>query len=220
MGEMKAFDCFQCPACSPHQKAVAIDGNRKLYRFRKQEGNTDKALFHGVFVAPDDEVANFVDTIRAVTTHKSGRGSCGNTAARETSQKSRARLDEEGLEIAVCRHGFLQGALNMCRGEIFAYPLFLHRKLRADFVCTDIACKYWPYLCRVGDARADIKELSEKTKPFLSVMHAKAHSLKCEIKWGGMNQIGAGKTLGEEVEQVNSYMSRVGFTTKHMTKAG
>ncbi|XP_059201627.1 uncharacterized protein LOC131981368 [Centropristis striata] len=57
-------------------------------------------------------------------------------------------------------------------------------------------------------------------RPFLSVMHAKAHTWKCEIKWGGAFQDGAGSTVGEEVEQVNSFLSRAAITTKYMSKAG
>ncbi|XP_041841216.1 uncharacterized protein LOC121639787 [Melanotaenia boesemani] len=38
-------------------------------------------------------------------------------------------------------------------------------------------------------------------RPFLSIMHAKAHSWMCELQWGGRNQEGAGTTIGEEVEQ-------------------
>ncbi|KAI4799985.1 hypothetical protein KUCAC02_016523 [Chaenocephalus aceratus] len=45
----------------------------------------------------------------------SGRGVCGGewSAARETSKRSTSKLDEEGLELAVCRHGVLLSALNM-----------------------------------------------------------------------------------------------------------
>ncbi|XP_016418471.1 uncharacterized protein LOC107748254 isoform X2 [Sinocyclocheilus rhinocerous] len=56
-------------------------------------------------------------------------------------------------------------------------------------------------------------------RPVLSVMHAKAHSTKCEIIWSGKNQEGAGTTAGEEVEMVNSYLSRCALTTKYMTKS-
>lgn len=40
------------------------------------------------------------------------------------------------------------------------------------------------------------------------------------VQWGGKNQTGAGTTIGEEVEQVNSFLSRVALTTKYMSKAG
>ncbi|KAJ4921193.1 hypothetical protein JOQ06_022303 [Pogonophryne albipinna] len=81
--------------------------------------------------ARDEDVLRFVDYIHTTTKHVSGRGVCGGqwSAARETSQKSASKLDEEGLELAVCRHGVLLCALNMYRGEIFAYPLYLQTKL-------------------------------------------------------------------------------------------
>ncbi|KAK5923137.1 hypothetical protein CgunFtcFv8_000134 [Champsocephalus gunnari] len=53
-------------------------------------------------------------------------------------------------------------------------------------------------------------------QPFLSVMQAKAHSTKCEIVWSGRNLEGAGLTAGEEVEMVNSFLSRC---AKYMTKS-
>ncbi|XP_076601055.1 uncharacterized protein LOC143329167 isoform X2 [Chaetodon auriga] len=125
------------------------------------------------------------------------------------------------MEVAVCRHGFLLKALNMYRGEIFAYPLYLQKELmpaKPQFFAMDVACKYWPYLEKAASALPALQELT-KMKPFLSVMHARAHATKCEIKWSGRNQEGAGTTAGEEVEQVNSYLSRCALTTKYMSKA-
>lgn len=105
------------------------------------------------------------------------------SAARETARRA-SKLDEEGLEVAVCRHGVLLKALNMYRGEIFAYPLYLQKELQAatkgQFYCTDIACKYWPYLEKVAVSMLDLRPLLQM-KPFLSIMHAKAHSTKCEV---------------------------------------
>ncbi|KAK5889880.1 hypothetical protein CesoFtcFv8_013458 [Champsocephalus esox] len=54
-------------------------------------------------------------------------------------------------------------------------------------------------------------------RPFLSIMHA--HSWLCELRWGGRNQKGAGNTIGEEVEQVNSFLSRAAICSKYMSKA-
>ncbi|KAF3837653.1 hypothetical protein F7725_009421 [Dissostichus mawsoni] len=178
---------FVCPACTPEMLAVSADGKRKLYRFRRSGSSDDSAFFNGLFVA-EDSVAH---------------GDSQWTAARETSRRA-SKLDEEGMEVAVCRHGFLLKALNMYRGEIFAYPLYLQKELmpaKAKFFAMDVA------------------ELTTM-KPFLSVMHARAHATKCEIKWSGKNQEGAGMTAGEEVEQVNSYLSRCALTTKYMSKAG
>jgi len=41
-----------------------------------------------------------------------------------------------------------------------------------------------------------------------------------QVRWGGRNQDGAGNTVGEEVEQVNSFLSRAALTKKYMTKSG
>ncbi|XDV25667.1 hypothetical protein PO909_029546 [Leuciscus waleckii] len=212
---------FDCPACSPFMLAVAVDGNRKMYRFKR--GDEDHGLFKGVFVCEDDDVSKFVDYINEKTKHSVGKGVCGTsqwTAARESVPKKVNKLDEEGMEVAVCRHGVLLRSLNMMRGEIFAYPMYLQKEMtprNVQFMCTDVICKYWLYLQRVVNDCPELSPLLDM-KPFLSVMHAKAHSWKCEIKWGGRNQDGAGTTLGEEVEQVNSFLSRTAICSKYMTK--
>ncbi|CAL8406585.1 unnamed protein product [Arctogadus glacialis] len=215
---------FTCPACSPDMLAVSVDGNRKHYRFKNASRAEEQAIFDGVFIAKDDDVTTFVNYIHTTTKHVSGRGVCGGewSAARETSQKSASKLDEEGLELAVCRHGVLLCALNMFRGEIFAYPLYIQQKLAnltPTFYCMDVTCKYWPYLNKVARSCPELQHLLSM-KPFLSVFHAKAHDYKCDVKWSGAYQEGAGLTLGEEVEQVNAFLSRIAVTTKHMSKAG
>ncbi|XP_046907037.1 uncharacterized protein LOC124488473 isoform X2 [Hypomesus transpacificus] len=150
-----------------------------------------------------------------------GKAMCGDTqwnAARETSKRAN-KLDEEGVEIAVCRHGFLLKGLNMYRGEIFAYPMFLQKEFQsATFLAMDVTCRYVPYLTKVSEALTHLQPLQEM-RHCLSVMHAKAHDTKCEILWTARNQEGAGTTLGEEVEQVNSFLSRCALTTKYMAKS-
>ncbi|KAL1268658.1 hypothetical protein QQF64_034021 [Cirrhinus molitorella] len=56
------------------------------------------------------------------------------TAARETSKQAN-KVDEEGVEIAVCRHGFL---LKEFQG--------------ATFLAMDVTCHYVPYLEKVSEA--------------------------------------------------------------------
>ena len=88
------------------------------------------------------------------------------------------------MEGAVCRHGILFKALNMFRGEIFAYPLFLQKELamayKIQFICTDIMCKYYPYLQKVCKSFRELVPLLQN-RPFLFVMSAKGHSGKCEV---------------------------------------
>ncbi|XP_039862225.1 uncharacterized protein LOC120717989 [Simochromis diagramma] len=220
--------CFSCPACTPDMLAVSIDGNHKLYRFQSNASTSEQGNFEGVFIEKDEEVAEFVKYIQRHTNDVPGKGLCGSsswTAAKESTKKSTGKLDEEGMEIAVCLLLVLLAALNMFRGEIFAYPLFLQRKSAASvpghitFLCADVACKYFPYLTSVAQQCPELRNLLSM-RPFLSVMHAKAHTWICEIKWGGAFQDGAGSTVGEEVEQVNSFLSRAAITTKYMSKAG
>ncbi|KAF4101009.1 hypothetical protein G5714_019205 [Onychostoma macrolepis] len=45
------------------------------------------------------------------------------------------------------------------------------------------------------------------------------HGTTGHLKWGGRNQEGAGTTIGEEVEQVNSFLSRAAICSKYMSKA-
>ncbi|XP_062414077.1 uncharacterized protein LOC134122785 isoform X1 [Pungitius pungitius] len=219
---MSLVQHFQCPACTPSMLAVAVDGNRKLYRFKSQPG--PNGFFDGVFLAKDAEVSSFVDYIHGTTKHNPAKARCGAgqwVAARESASKSASKLDEEGVEVAVCRHGVLLKGLNMFRGEIFAYPLYLQKQLNSQTVkyfCSDVVCKYWPYLERVVRFCPELQDLLNM-RPFLSIMHAKAHSWTCELKWGGRNQEGAGTTLGEEVEQVNSFLSRAALCSKFMAKA-
>ena len=104
-------------------------------------------------------------------------------AARESSNKSASKVDEEGVEVAVCRHGILLKGLNMFRGEIFAYPLYLQKQLyshNVQFFCSDVVCKYWTYLQRVVGHCPEFQDLLNMC-PFLSIMHAKAHSWMCEV---------------------------------------
>ncbi|XP_056144681.1 uncharacterized protein LOC130120088 [Lampris incognitus] len=124
---------FTCLACTPEMVAVAADGNRKLYRFKRSSGFENTAFFEGLFLAKDSKVSAFVDTIRTAVKSMQGKATCGASqwaAARETSRRA-SKLDEEGVEVAVCRHGYLLKGLNMYRGDIFAYPLYLQREIQA-----------------------------------------------------------------------------------------
>lgn len=74
----------------------------------------------------------------------------------------------------------------------------------------DIVCKYWKWAKKAGGVEGS------GMKPALSVMHAKAHNWTCQVIWRGRLQEGSACSTGEEVEQINSYMSRCGNTTKYM----
>ena len=105
---------------------------------------------------------------------------CGGswTAARNVSRKN-GSLDETGLEVATCRHQVGQKALNMMQGELYCYPLYLMKNFMVpngvEYAFADVMCKLWKFVQRVDP------EVASKIKPALSVMHAKGHSLKCQV---------------------------------------
>ncbi|XP_051951403.1 uncharacterized protein LOC127621730 [Xyrauchen texanus] len=74
-----------------------------------------------------------------------------------------------------------------------------------------------------GPPESSLQELKIISPGFSRQAFAKLleHRTKCggRINWSGRNQEGAGTTAGEEVEQVNSYLSRCALTTKYMSKA-
>ncbi|XP_067222561.1 uncharacterized protein [Chanodichthys erythropterus] len=79
----------------------------------------EQAIFEGIFIAKDEDVTRFVDHIHSTTKHVGGRGVCGGewSAARETSQRSASKVDEEGLELAVKWSGAYQDGAGLTLGE-------------------------------------------------------------------------------------------------------
>lgn len=79
-------------------------------------------------------------------------------------------------------------ALNMYQGEIYAYPLTLQWVISQDystmkFICQDAICKYFPWMMKVLDKPINIPGIDalRQCKPFLSVMHGKAHNWSCQV---------------------------------------
>eukprot|EP00794_Sanderia_malayensis_P014430 gene14430-15935_t len=145
---------------------------------------------------------------------------CGTSTWKAASNKTRkfTKLDETGLEVASCRHRIAQKAVNMFRGEIFGYAYYIQKNFFAhrhlSYVYSDVACKYSKWLKKV-DA-----DLLSNTECVLGMMHAKGHPPECEILFGGLWSNGSGYTAGEEDEQIFSYLSRIGSTTKYMLPEG
>eukprot|EP00794_Sanderia_malayensis_P012451 gene12451-13738_t len=145
---------------------------------------------------------------------------CGTSTWKAASNKTRkfTKLDETGLEVASCRHRIAQKAVNMFRGEIFGYAYYIQKNFFAhghlSYVYSDVACKYSKWLKKV-DA-----DLLSNTECVLGMMHTKGHPPECEILFGGLWSNGSGYTAGEEDEQIFSYLSRIGSTTKYMLPEG
>ncbi|CAM4511860.1 unnamed protein product [Leuciscus chuanchicus] len=81
--------------------AVSLDGNRKMYRFNRN-GINENPYFDGTFFAKNEEVAEFLQTIRDKIKTSPGRPICGNShfkAGSESNKKSQSKLDDEGLTV-------------------------------------------------------------------------------------------------------------------------
>ena len=107
---------------------------------------------------------------------------CGGSHWRAANNKVKkyARLDETGLEIAGCRHGLAQWAVNMYYGELFGYAHYIQQKnmmpAGVRFFWEDVVCKYWKWSKRIGFP------IGFNMKPALSGMHGKAHNWTCQVK--------------------------------------
>lgn len=89
------------------------------------------------------------------------------------------KLDETGIDVVTCRHVIAEKALNMFQGELFGYPMYLIKHFmipkRVKFCFADVMCKLWPFMCHHDPS------INNHIRPALSVMHAKGHSLDCQV---------------------------------------
>lgn len=106
---------------------------------------------------------------------------CGESRwkAAQNTARHKKNLDETGLEIAGCRHGLAQWAVNMFQGEIYGYANYIQAKKMlpagVQFFWEDIVCRYWKWASKIG------REETKTMRPALSVMHAKAHKWSCQV---------------------------------------
>lgn len=113
--------------------------------------------------------------------NRTEQNKCGDSTWRAAgnSLRKKKNLCETGLEIAGCRHSMAQKAVNMMYGEIYGYAHYLQKTYfipkKVKYFWYDVVCKYWPWLNK------NDREVSEKMKPALSIMHAKAHSWSCQV---------------------------------------
>jgi hypothetical protein len=111
--------------------SIHVDRNKKLYRYAKVPRGSRSQYFRGAFIECNSKVDHHLECIGYLD-ESSGSlesGLCGTTKwkAAKSLSKTMANLDETGLEVAGCRHGIAQKAVNMFRGEIFGSPHYLHK---------------------------------------------------------------------------------------------
>lgn len=214
---LQGHNWMKCPTCSIFQHSCHVDGNMKLYLYCSSGGQRRQSYYEDVFIANKGDVDSHMKKVYAKQSkYKEKDNMCGESHWWAASNKGRktAKLDETGLEIAGCRNGLAQWAVNMYQGELYGYANYIHVKKMipagVTYFWEDIVCKYWKWAKKAGGVEGS------GMKPALSVMYAKAHNWTCQVIWGGRLQEGSACSTGEEVEQINSYMSHCGNTTKYM----
>lgn len=206
---------MECPCCSIKQHSCHVDGNCKLYRYRNSGCRRRDTYYSESFIEPDLKVDSFVKSVyKSSTVKEQSDFTCGGDwKAAKNVQRKKNSVDITGLEVAACRHQFAQKALNMHQGELYAYPLYLikHHMIphNVEYVFADVMCKLWKFLCRKEPS------IANSIKGALSRMHAKGHSLQCQVNWDGDWIEGTGRSTGEECEQLFSYLSRASNSTKY-----
>jgi hypothetical protein len=97
-----------------------LDGNRKLYRYSSVARGNRTQYYDGAFVERNEDVDSHLTAIGYSEERVVDAGMCGTTRwkAAKAASRTMPHLDETGLEVAGCRHGIAQKALNMFRGEM------------------------------------------------------------------------------------------------------
>lgn len=80
----------------------------------------------------------------------------------------------------------------------------------------DIACSLHAHVMNNNSA---INFIKSKLNWGVSIFHAYAHSVKCQLKYHPRIQEGIGLTDGESLERIWSYLGRFVSNTKHMRPA-
>lgn len=172
---------MECPACALYQHSCHVDGNMKLYHY-KSSGTQKRPCYYGsTFIATKSDVDCHIKNVYAKSPHSKNVDDrmCGEShwKAAKNAPRRRAKVDETRLEIAGCRHGLAQWAVNMYQGEIYGYALYLQSKKMlpagVKYFWEDIVCKYWKWAGKIGGPEMTMK-------PALYVMHAKAHKWSCQ----------------------------------------
>nr|CAH0110781.1 unnamed protein product [Daphnia galeata] len=205
------------------------DAIKKLYRFAEAKDRKGESLYKDIKMAHDETQLEHISKIeKKIPAGKGGDDVCGSSAwkAARGNSSSKKNIDITGLEMMSCTHGTVVYSANLFKGETYKHTHLQHLKSYekgTKFFCNDVICKYWPFAIKVGqlfaDSNPEYQKLTEDMVPFLSRFHGLGHSWACRVLYNGHWEKDGADMLGEEQEQVFSYMARLGSTTKHQSRA-
>lgn len=162
---LRAIEAHNCPSCGVHDAGVSaysvahIDGNAKLYSFKRTPGQTSQALnYHSSLHLADDLVSRHWDSLRAhKPTEKEDDSGCSSAFA-ATKMSKFATLNESGALIATCAHCHIIRWANLYGGEkyMFAEGLAHHgldmRGKTPQYISYDIGCRWFPSVSRLHES--------------------------------------------------------------------
>ncbi|KAG2482899.1 hypothetical protein HYH03_018181 [Edaphochlamys debaryana] len=144
--------------------------------------------------------------------------------SRPQASSSAGPLDVHGVCGAVCVHGFpVRGVFcDMQTPEQFAYYLLMLGHLvkqRPDLkhVYMDFGCRFKRTWERYVARRRDLPQSAAQLKIMVNWMHGAGHDLACQLTNSGRFTEGAGRQIGEEIEQLWSSTKPVGPLARYMT---
>jgi hypothetical protein len=235
------LDTFPCPSCRVDCQSLHIDANFKLYTHNR-DCRYDPVLWQpsSNFI-PDAQVVEQRNMMYDVQRPDGKTGAtCGGTwkAARDDSKLVTGQFYTARM-LATCRHEMVVRGLNIIQeGERHAYHLILlldilQTGVSVETVHLDIACMWTTWARRLLDSLAtfpsehmatfrrsyeQVQQLLQRGSFKVSEMHAKLHTLACQVLDGQHhNAVGAGED-GESTERVNSKYSTM-TNTRNMGKA-
>ncbi|KZS03165.1 Uncharacterized protein APZ42_034181 [Daphnia magna] len=195
----------KCDACGDEPLADSLDENFKLPRYSKNQPKkeADQSLYGGSIIALDSDPEHYIDLIDQKFPKNTGKSPCdGNVFKAATDHAARLiKQDERELSMLCCSHGVVLRAVNMLKGETYRHVHYLHKHEH-----------------EMGYKKLAYDKFNSLTE--FSFFNHKLSYYFIQILWVSHWQEGAAATLGEEMEQVNSTMSRHGGRSRHMTSAG
>ncbi|CAB4482642.1 unnamed protein product [Rhizophagus irregularis] len=227
----KNYD-FNCPACpQPNEKnakiIVALDGNFQLRRLKCAGNDINDQLVKDQFIIKQKQFDEWMithDSSRNKST-KNQETACDSyfkAADQARSNIKSKHLDDTGLFGSTCRHGIPLKFINLKGiGERFSLAECLLYQLQDTFnessqsfvVLYDIACSFHAHINKSESALFQFKSRFDWC---ISIFHAFAHSMKCQLKYHPRICSSIGLTDGESLERLWSYLGRFALTTKYM----
>ncbi|EJD36761.1 hypothetical protein AURDEDRAFT_188288 [Auricularia subglabra TFB-10046 SS5] len=232
-----------CMACSyrcvgeeplTFARQFALDGNNSMKRFITS-GMTVEAPFPCRYMKTREDVDQFKNETqrqRSRTAESSGEAEYHDSEctdrwknARPESEKTASwdALDETGVFVCLCRHGFIVMATDMWRsGELAKYPLSIVKSLIDLFghegkleVGYDIGCAH-STTARNSSFGADVERL---VRFVVGSFHGYAHNRLCQLRFHPRYVVGSGREDFEGCERLFSVNNFIAALIQHATRA-